>query len=275
MLRPISSQAVRTQQSGVVLVIVLIFMLALTSIAIFGSRSAALGERKSRNELEYQVARQAAEAALRDAERDMRLQRNPSVTPATICTRSDSILRDDDLVLSNDEFTSDCLKGQCQLPGARYTTAWGGATTTSGSTPGEAWWPESKGGAWGSDYFKTRQPNTTAAPDCATFKGSVPLGLFTGATPLAGVVRQPEYLIEYLANPMQETGTLLTKSFVCPTPLTVATPGSLATADTAAASASQPIQNMPCLLFRITARGYGPTENAQVLMQTYFHIIKP
>jgi type IV pilus assembly protein PilX len=274
MARHTPPQAAPAQQSGVVLVIVLIFMLALTTIAIFTARNVTLGERKSRNELEYQVARQAAEAALRDAERDMRLERNPIVPATTTCKRDDSVLRTEDSVVSDAEFTSDCLKGQCQLPSAQYNTSWNVATAITGSAPGEAWWPESKGGAWGGDYFKTKMPNTTTAPDCAAFKGSVPLGLFTGAAPLSGVTRQPEYLIEYLANPMQETGAAAIKGFACPTAL-VNTTGGLASADAAATTTPQISQNMPCLLFRITARGYGPTENAQVLMQTYFHIIKP
>ena len=100
----------------------------------------------------------------------------------------------------------------------------------------------------------------------------MPLGLFTGAPALTGVALQPEYLIEYL-SPAQDTGEEL-KSFDCPTPILVTSAAGAATADAASTVAASQTLNMPCHLFRITARGFGPTVNAQVVMQTYFHIIK-
>lgn len=253
------------QQHGVVLVIVLIFLLALSTIAIFAARNFTLGERQARNDLEYQVARQAAESALRDAERDLRLSATATPTGA-ICTRGDSVLRTEDPVISDAEFTASCLKGQCNAPTAQYTTGWSAATTTN---KGEPWWPTSKGGAW-SDYFATLSPNTTTAPSCTNFVGGVPLGLFTGTAPMAGVARQPEYLIEYI-NPKQDTGAE-TKGFDCPTEI-AGSPG-LASADSTTAAAASQSLNMPCHMFRITSRGFGPTLNTQLVMQTYFHIIK-
>lgn len=59
----------KTRQSGAALVTGLIFMVILTIIVIAALRSATLEERMAANALNRQIALQAAEAALRDAER--------------------------------------------------------------------------------------------------------------------------------------------------------------------------------------------------------------
>jgi type IV pilus assembly protein PilX len=63
---------------------------------------------------------------------------------------------------------------------------------TSSSIKAEPWWPASASGQW-NNSFETKPRGAT--PNC-TFNGGVPLGTFTGATAIAGVARQPEYLIE-------------------------------------------------------------------------------
>lgn len=246
------------KQSGVTLVVVLIFMLALSAIAIFASRNATMGERQARNETEYQIARQAAEAALRDGERD--LYPDPSVPAPTVpaCPRTGSVFRANDRVVSADEFTGACLGGQCWVPATRYAVAWSAATSAN---PGEPWWPISKGGLWAS-----------AGSTCATYTGPVPLGRYTGVPSLSGVSKQPDYLIEYLGDPSQDA-TLSGKGFQCATPL-IGVAAALAAADqTTAAAVSSPL--MACYLFRITARGFGPSTNTEVMMQSYFSIVKP
>jgi type IV pilus assembly protein PilX len=249
------------KQSGVALVVVLIFMLALSAIAIFASRNATMGERQARNETEYQIARQAAEAALRDGERD--LYPDPAVPAPTIpaCTRTGSVFRTNDRVVSADEFTDACLGGQCWVPAARYAVAWDSATIASGTSPGEPWWPISKGGLWNS-----------SGSTCAAYKGSVPLGRYTGVPPLSGVWKQPDYLIEYIGDPSQDTA-LIGKGFQCATPL-IGVGAALAAADqTTGAAVTSPL--MACYLFRITARGFGPSSKTEVMMQSYFSIVKP
>jgi len=257
------STLARPKQSGVALIVVLIFMLALSAIAIFASRNATMGERQARNETEYQIARQAAEAALRDGERD--LYPDPAVpaptTPA--CTRAGSVFRTHDRVVSADEFTAACLGGQCWVPVARYGVAWDDPdiTVASGSKPGEPWWPISKGGLW-----------TPSGSACADYAGPVPLGRYTGVAPLIGVSKQPDYLIEYLGDPSQDTA-LIGKGFQCATPM-IGVAAALAAADQInAAAVTSPL--MACYLFRITARGFGPSSNSEVMMQSYFSIVKP
>lgn len=254
------------KQSGVALVIVLIFMLALTTIAIFASRNATMGERQARNETEYQIARQAAEAALRDAERDIfpDAALPPPATPA--CPRTGSQLRGSNRVVSPAEFTDSCLGGQCWVPAARYTVAWADATTLN---PGEPWWPISRGGMWATD-----------GSACADYTGPVPLGRYTGVAAFDGVAKQPDYLIEYIGEPNQDAA-LAGKGFKCDTPL-IGVEAALASKDQTAAAAV-PVPQMDCHLFRITARGFGlstngllnPTPNTEVVMQSYFSIVKP
>lgn len=261
MIHTVQATWSRPKQSGVALVVVLIFMLALSAIAIFASRNATLGERQARNETEYQIARQAAEAALRDAERE--LYPDPAVSAPTTpaCARTGSVFRTNDRVVSSEEFTDSCLGGQCWVPAARYAQDWDSATKASGVKPGEPWWPISKGGLW-----------TSSGSTCASYTGPVPLGRYTGVPPLRGVRAQPDYLIEYLGDPSQDAA-LIGKGFQCVTPL-IGVGAALAAADQVnAAAMTSPL--MACYLFRITARGFGPSSNTEVMMQSYFSIVKP
>lgn len=276
----------RHPEQGVVLVVVLIFLVTLTTLAVFSSRNATLGERQARNEMEYQVARQAAEAALRDAEVDLRMTNGDVAAPNAICTRG-GLLRTAEATVSDDgiEFTDTCLMGQCRMPQARYEVAYSAATTAN---PGQPWWPRSKGGLW-NDNLTTKPSRSGGAVNCSTFTGAVSLGVFTGTPALPGVARQPEYLIEYI-NPKQDAN-LQTKDFRCTNPIGVgsgATP-SRASADETASAASSNLPTAPsCHLFRVTARGFGASTrsatigaatvdvpNVEIVLQTYYHVLKP
>jgi type IV pilus assembly protein PilX len=243
-----------------VLVVVLLFMLALSAIAVFGSRNATMGERQARNESEYQVARQAAEAALRDAERD--LYPDSTVTPPTTpaCTRSTTGIRSDEHSVYDTEFTTACLGGQCGFPAVpdRNQVAWAAATAT-GSTQGAAWWPASKGGLW-----------APTGSGCSNYAGAVPLGRYTGVAPLTGVFQQPDYLIEYMGDPSQGTAQ---QGYKCDTELVGTDPNACNSKDDP--DCEPPKFEPSCHLFRVTARGFGPTENTQVLVQSYFSIVIP
>ena len=65
------SHAPRAQR-GVTLVIVLMLLVIVTLLGVGAARIALLGERTTRNERDYQIAWQAAEAALMDAQFDIR-----------------------------------------------------------------------------------------------------------------------------------------------------------------------------------------------------------
>ncbi len=68
-LRP---NRVRAGQRGVTLVVVLLILVVVTILGIGGAQIALLGERSTRYDRDYLVASQAAEAALMDAEFDIR-----------------------------------------------------------------------------------------------------------------------------------------------------------------------------------------------------------
>ncbi|MBK6865934.1 MAG: pilus assembly protein [Ideonella sp.] len=67
-IRPLAVPA----QRGVTLVIVLMLLVVVTLLGVGAARMAMLAERSARNDRDYQVAWQAAEAALMDAQFDIR-----------------------------------------------------------------------------------------------------------------------------------------------------------------------------------------------------------
>jgi type IV pilus assembly protein PilX len=207
-------------QRGVALVVVLLFLLAITGLAVFSARYAAMGEGMARNQLDAERARQAAESALRDAERDLM---RTSVTQASgaACNRGDA--RSPDYFISG--FDAGCPGGQCLADDNTYgSTDWTTTTTTgTGSVP---WWPAGKGGKWNNNF--ANKPRRGSSANC-DFTGGVPLGTYTGAMPIPGVAHQPEYLIELIAR-----------------------------------------GNIRQTFYRITARGFGASENTEVVLQSYF-----
>ncbi len=177
------TQTQRPLMRGIALPVVLMFLLVITIAAVFGIRRSTLGEGITRNQLDYEIARQAAEAALRDAERD--LFSSYSAKPANAaCDRSADRPLKDKLVPGLWEST--CPKGQCRvspdfLAASNYTTM----------ANAQAWWPAAKGGLWG---------DNAVLPANCTFSGGVPIGTFTGTPNIGGVARQPEDLIEWIAR---------------------------------------------------------------------------
>ena len=206
-------------QRGVALVVVLLFLLAITGLAVFSARYASLGEGMARNQLDAERARQAAESALRDAERDLMLTEatQPNGAP---CDRRP--VRPVALYLSS-SFTEDCPGGQCSATDNTYGSTDWNTTTGTGSVP---WWPAGKGGKWNNNFDS--KPSRGSSANCG-FNGAVPLGTFTGAAPIPGVAHQPEYLIELVSRGSNRL-----------------------------------------IFFRITARGFGASENTQVILQSYF-----
>ena len=176
----------KTRQRGVTLVVVLLFLLALTSVVLFSARSSLMGEALARNQLDEQIARQAAEAALRDAEIDLLVLNGLGVKVSSpVCVRNGA----------NARFNNTCQGGLCDYGSQKsHAVQDYGSASSSNQSVADAWWPTSKGGRW-NDGTK---PSSSAKGDCGTFTGGVPLGTFTGASPVAGVARQPEYLVEQI-----------------------------------------------------------------------------
>lgn len=180
----------KIKNRGVALITVMLFLIALTGLAVWTARQSLLGEGLARNQLDRTAATQAAEAALRDAERDLTILTSAIRTNAS-CTRSR------EGPPKSYEFTSDCTLGYCFKDEASYGASDWSTATSSNKTVSEPWWPLNKGGDWNNTF--SEKPDRTITPADVTrcnFKGGVPLGTFTGIPPITGVAIQPEYLIE-------------------------------------------------------------------------------
>lgn len=119
----------RAGETGVALFVVLIFLLVLTVLGLTAMRAATLGERIASNRVDKALATQAAEAALRDAERDIRWQR----ADGSYCKRANGTIvrgcRDKnhrplpEKIHNFGGTTGNCVDGQCyHLPTAYFTT---------------------------------------------------------------------------------------------------------------------------------------------------------
>jgi type IV pilus assembly protein PilX len=176
---------------GMSLPIVLMFLLVISLLATVGMRRATLGESLSRNQIELETARQAAEAALRDAERDLLLPTG-AMRANALCGRGAD--RPTDQNLDDTYFNTACPRGQCFFGTTYYTTSNYNASPVVNPQP---WWPttNSKGGLWNNDSANKPSDSNGVGTNC-TFNGAVPLGTFTGTPRLAAVAAQPEYIIE-------------------------------------------------------------------------------
>ena len=183
-----------SSQEGVALVVILLFLVAITGLTVWAARQSMLGEGMARNQLELEVARQAAESALRDAERDLMNMTASTLTNAS-CTRG----RARPPIAS--DFSDLCVLGMCLRSETAYaSSSWqaGSAATAANSEP---WWPTGKGGQWNNIFDdKPNRAATSLDTSHCVFNGAVPLGTFTGVPPIRGVANQPEYIIEYFVR---------------------------------------------------------------------------
>jgi len=169
------------RSTGIALPIVLMFMLVITIAAGFGIRRAILGEGVTRNQLDYEVARNAAEAALRDGERDLFQLTKAASAP---CDRTENRPLGD--AIKPPYWDSTCPNGQCYVTAEYLATG----NFTAGTNP-HPWWPDANNGLWG---------NNATVPTSCVFNGGVPIGTYTGTPKISGVARQPEYIIEYISR---------------------------------------------------------------------------
>src|SRR6218665_532820 len=129
-----------------------------------------------------------------------------------------------------------------------HSSNWETASSSSSSSSNvEPWWPKNKGGQWNDDETSKPGRNPVKRTNCLPFKGAVPLGTYTGVSPIRGVEKQPEYLIEVFMRKnirMNLEETSLTS-----------------TAENA---------NQWERMYRITARGFGYSRRTQVVLHTVF-----
>ena len=234
----------RKSQQGVALVVVLLFLVAVTGISVWTARQSMLAESMARNQIDQEAARQAAEAALRDAERDIDNAAFGIKLANASCARNSSPMDDDGINIA--EFTTTCTKGLCLKDDTSYKDSnWNAAS--SDPTKAEPWWPTGKGGQW-NDHESTKPGRTPVNSNyCDTFTGGVPLGTFTGVPPISGVAKQPEYLIEVFLRKHVRMNV-----------------------DEAQVTSLGENANQWSTMYRITARGFGYSTRTQVVLQTVF-----
>lgn len=230
-------------QRGVALVVVLVLLIAISGIAVWSVRRSLTGEGLARNQIDQQAARQAAESALRDAERDI-MNTSVALLPNASCTRGKE-------QFDASMFTASCDKGLCLKADTEYAEVNWSAATAANKTGAEPWWPVGKGGLWssGTDDGADKPDRTATSVDTGhcNFAGGVPAGTFTGVAPIDGVARQPEYLIEIFRRKNVRINR--------PEPQVVSTGESA---------------NQWATMYRITARGFGYSEKTQVVLQTIY-----
>ncbi|QIL72039.1 pilus assembly protein PilX [Diaphorobacter sp. HDW4B] len=226
----------RVSERGVALVVVMLFLIAITGIGLWTARQSILAEGMARNQTDQAVAWQAAEAALRDAERDFMTAYSAAASNAS-CSRGK-------VALNPNDFSQECKKGLCTFPDASYATA---SWTAASGTTSEPWWPGGKSGLW-NDKASTKPGRTPVdTNNCDSFTGGVPLGTYTGTAAITGVARQPEYMIEYFRRKNVRMNLVETQ---------------------VSGQGSNP--NEWGAMYRITARGFGYSERTQVVLQTIF-----
>lgn len=148
-------------ERGVSLVIVMIFLVILSGLGITAMQSSTLSSRISRNEADRNIAHQAAEAALVDAENDIFYLRANRITP---CSSAIAGCRPEPGIYKLEGFDVTCPNGLCA---GLATPPW------------------------------IDTANTTLVIDLwKTTGSSVEYGLRTGAAALPYVAQQPRYLIE-------------------------------------------------------------------------------
>jgi type IV pilus assembly protein PilX len=155
------------RQRGAVLVISLLFLVILTILGVTAMTTTTFEERMAGNTRDVGLAFQAAEAALRDARRDI----NGIVVPGFAAPRNPP-------VSGKTGFGdgTDVDNGTCTATGLCRPTPY---VATTGIPPA------------------TLSVNMQAAP-------SVAYGAYTGAPALAGVSAQPRYVIEALCLPRHD-----------------------------------------------------------------------
>jgi type IV pilus assembly protein PilX len=100
MMKRMSKEAFFSQQRGVSLVVVLLMLIVISILAVSGARFSLLNERSARNDRDREVAFQAAEDALLDAEKDIMGPVGTGATRATMFCET-----------NNSGFTAGCGAG--------------------------------------------------------------------------------------------------------------------------------------------------------------------
>ena len=123
-----STPPYRIRQQGMSLVIVLVFLATTMILGVGAVQLSMMSERSARNDRDYQVAWQASEAALRDAELDI------DVTNAGTSTRAALFTTDNAMSFATGCSSSGTTKGLC-LPSLSGKPVWLEVDFSADNTP--------------------------------------------------------------------------------------------------------------------------------------------
>ena len=238
----------RNNQSGVVLIISLILLLAITLIGVTGSNVTSLEERMSANSKDTNLAFQAAEAALRDAEAWL-----VSYPPAMTTMRTNATNSTAQGAGGLYTFLSPCTTtSPCTSQAAPQSPA---PSPTNTTTP--------------SDNINcittslntvtlTAPTNAPAGAYCVNWAatgGNIRYGTYpiqTTTKAIVGVYQQPHYVIEELSSNAATGGGVVGRN-----------------------QDAQNTSNSISVLYRITARGWGSNQNSIATVQSITKVIYP
>jgi Tfp pilus assembly protein PilX len=228
---PVLQPSIAKHQAGVVLVISLIMLLALTLIGVTSSNVTGLEEKMAANSKDVNLAFQAAEAALRAAETSLNTQPTSTTKPTRTAVIANqgvgggagyyTLLMDNAVIVNGIQTTDPTPITPAQTPAfySGYSSScthcvnWGGGTSINSN--------------------------------------SLVNYLVYGGTNLSGLAQTPEYIIEELAN----TGGS----------------GSTTGGGTSLGGGSDKSQNQTTgntITFRLTAHGWGSNANSVATVQS-------
>jgi type IV pilus assembly protein PilX len=150
-------QNMSNRQHGISLPIVLIFLVVLSILGVTIIQGSTFGSRIARNEADRTLSFQAAEAALRDAEADVRYVRADGAACTSATCRVDAI--------TGSDFDASCTNGLCE-PSTTTTNVWetsgrwdaAGASVAYGTYTGAAALPlVARPPRYLMEYFKLNQ----------------------------------------------------------------------------------------------------------------------
>jgi type IV pilus assembly protein PilX len=176
------------RQRGVVLFMVLMVTLVIVALSVSLATGVFGEHRMSRNAADLAIARQAAEAALRDAELDINCKVWSAATPPALVKVTKT---PPGVAIGSASAESAVARPICKL-GDDGTGTVKGTIATSTCTDGLVSKAESAGDA---------MPSQTSLLGC-----SAAYGKFTGQAPLQLVSKQPIYMVEEYIAPQQASG---------------------------------------------------------------------
>lgn len=241
-LRPSVS---RLGQKGVTMFVTVILVLILSVVALAVFQQSSFDEKSARGQYDRQLASQAAEMAMRDAELDLACMQMPALNSANsnpiACTAGATLARQP----SQAGAPPRTCRELCGLPGGAKKTKLIGFENPPSSAGNAGRWASrtaapavaASGGQAGSAATSADSPVATRSnwSDSSGNLASVALGQFTGTSDLALVTRQPRYMIEgFNISQTAEAGSVTET------------------------------------IYRITAKGWGRNANTEITLQQIY-----